>query len=478
MPTHFLSPNIFPNNIFWNTEGLLYEMLRYCEMKQFRHTLVTTAPFLILIIFRFQKDLEHRKFPLRKVSVLWDQKSRRRIVMPTPFFIQKKHFSISKNFWSTIGFLYEMFRYCETSAERRNFSGESWYTSPSYAQKLSVLKIFVKLKRVPLRSASVLWAKNTDEDPDAHPFLVLNVFRYRKFSETQKGSLTKSFGTVKQNSFTENPDTPTPLCMKNFWTRFFWNDEGFPTKRLDTVRQKNFRTIVMPTHFLFPNLFPKKNFRNTEGLLYEMFRYCEMKPFRRTIVTTAHFLILIMFRFQKDLEHRKVPLRKVSVLWDQKSRRRIVMPPHFLFPNIFPKNNFWNTEGLLYEMLRYCEMKPFRRTIVTTTPFLILIIFRFQKDLEHRKVPLRKPPVLWDQKSRGRIVMPTHFLYLNIFQYQKLSDTQKGSSTKCIATGKQTFSKHSRDPASLSFFNTFSIWKIIWNTEGFLDELFWYCETK
>ena len=74
--------------------------------------------------------------------------------------------------------------------------------------------------------------------------------------------------------------------------------------------------------------------------------------------------------------------------------------------------------------------------------------------------------------------MPTPFVYLNIFQYQKLSETQKGSSTKCFANGKQTFSKHSRDPPTLSFFNIFSIWKIIWNTEGFLDELFWYCETK
>ena len=40
-------------------------------------------------------------------------KNWRRIVMPTPFLIQKKHFSISKSFWSTKGFLYEIFRYCE-----------------------------------------------------------------------------------------------------------------------------------------------------------------------------------------------------------------------------------------------------------------------------------------------------------------------------------------------------------------------------
>ena len=74
--------------------------------------------------------------------------------------------------------------------------------------------------------------------------------------------------------------------------------------------------------------------------------------------------------------------------------------------------------------------------------------------------------------------MPAPFVYLDIFQYQKLSETQKGSSTKNFATGKQTFSKHSRDPPTLPFFNISSIWKFIWNTEGFLDELFWFCETK
>ena len=79
-----------------------------------------------------------------------------------------EHFSISKSFWSTIAFLYEMFRYCETSTERKKFSGGSWYTSPSYARKNSILKIFWKTG-VPLRNASVLWAKKTDEDPDAHP---------------------------------------------------------------------------------------------------------------------------------------------------------------------------------------------------------------------------------------------------------------------------------------------------------------------
>ena len=114
-----------------------------------------------------------------------------------------------------------MFRYCETSAERKNFSGESWYTSPSYARKISILKVLWNTKWFPYEMRQYCEPKTLTRMLMPTPFPVLNFFRYRKFSETQKGSLTKSFGTVKQNSFTENPDTPNPLCMKNFLTGFF-----------------------------------------------------------------------------------------------------------------------------------------------------------------------------------------------------------------------------------------------------------------
>ena len=150
----------------------------------------------------------------------------------------------------------------------------------------------------------------------------------------------------------------------------------------------------MPTHFLFPNIFPKNKFWNTEGLLYEMFRYCEMKPFRRTIVTTAPFLIFNFFRFQKDLEHRKVPLRKVSVLWDRKSRRRIVTPTHFFS----------------------------------------LTFFDIKKFLKHRRVPLRTVSVLWDEiiSTHNRHDRPLSYPYY--FSISKRFGTQKGPSTKSFGT--------------------------------------------
>ena len=114
-----------------------------------------------------------------------------------------------------------MCRYCETSAERKNFSGESWHTSPSYARKISIIKILWNTKWFPYEMRQYCEPKTLTRMLMPTPFPVLNFFRYRKFSETQKGSLTKSFGTVKQNCFTENPDTPTPLMHEKFLNQIF-----------------------------------------------------------------------------------------------------------------------------------------------------------------------------------------------------------------------------------------------------------------
>ena len=145
-----------------------------------------------------------------------------------------------------------------------------------------------------------------------------------------------------------------------------------------------------------------------------MFRYCEPKKLTR-IVMPAPFLILIIFRFQKDLKHRKVPLRKVSVLWDQKSRRRIVMPTHFLFPIIFPKNNFWNTEGFLYEMFRYWETNIFEAQSWSPDPFFLQHFLHLENYLKHRRVPWRNLSVLWNKIVLRRILIPLPPLCMKIF---------------------------------------------------------------
>ena len=48
----------------------------------------------------------------------------------------------------------------------------------------------------------------TTENRDT-PLLILNIFRYQKFSETQKGSPTKFFGTLRQKKLTKSLDIPS-----------------------------------------------------------------------------------------------------------------------------------------------------------------------------------------------------------------------------------------------------------------------------
>ena len=417
---------------------VLYEMFRYWETNIFEAQSWSPDPFFLQHFLHLGKYLKHRGVPWRTLSVLWNKTVFRRIVIHLPFSCMKnfdarffwseevfpneifqycetkklmenrdahpvsypkKHFSISKSFWSTIGFLYKMFQYCETSAERRNFSGESWYTSPSYARKISILKICWNKKVFLYEMLRYCEPKTLTRILMPTPFLVLNFFRYRKFSEQQKGSLTKFFGTVEQNMFTENPDSPNPLMHEKFLNQFF-----------SETMKASLRNVSIQWD------------KNVLGQ-----SWCP--PF---------FLSLTFFDIEKFLKHRTVHLRNVWVLWDKNFQRKIVKP----FPLVCMKNFFGSKTSetqwrFPYEFFRYCE-----------------------------------------PKKLTRIVMPAPFVYLNIFQYQKLSETQKGSSTECFATEKQTILKHSRDAQTLSFFNIFSIWKFIWNTEGFLDELFWYCETK
>ena len=142
---------------------------------------------------------------------------------------------------STEGFLYELLRYCETKQVRR--------------------KIVT-----------------------AAPSLTLYNFPYQSFSETQKVSSRKAFGTVRQNFSDGKPwysPSPIPLSI-NFFT-----SESFLK-------------------------------HSTEGFLYEMLRYCEKEQVRRKLVIIAPSLISYKIRDQKFSVSQKVSSTKVSVTVRQK----------------------------------------------------------------------------------------------------------------------------------------------------------------
>ena len=148
---------------------------------------------------------------------------------------------------STEGFPYEIFRHCET----KNFRRKILILPPPLIQTFSVPEINATVKDFP----------------------------------------TEISGTVRQKIFDGKSWYSPPLSINFFATGNFWStaEKGSPAKFFGTVRQKIF--VGKSWHSLPPdskiNLFATGNFlkHSTEGFLYEMFRYCKTKNFRRKIVT-------------------------------------------------------------------------------------------------------------------------------------------------------------------------------------------------
>ena len=146
-----LSINFFTSENFLkhSIEGLLYEMLRNCETKQFWWKNVITTPSLIVYIFRYQKFSETKKGSPTNFSALWDEKNPTGIIysLPPPLFLI--NISASGIFLehSTEGFLYEMFCCCETN----NLDGKWWHPSPLLSLKSFDNRNFLKHRRFPLQ---------------------------------------------------------------------------------------------------------------------------------------------------------------------------------------------------------------------------------------------------------------------------------------------------------------------------------------
>ena len=205
-PPTFFSVTFFQKKKFWNTERSLYEKFRYYETKKVDGESWCAPTFFSLTFFDMKNFINTERFIYRIFWVLWDKIFQRKIVKPFPLLCMK-------NFG------------CKTSETQKGsptkFFGtvsqknwrESWCPPPLFTSTFFKIKNFLKHRRVPLRNVSLLGNKHfrsTVVIP--RPFLSSTFSPSGKLSETQKGSLTNSFGIVKQNSLTENRDT-TPLFM-------------------------------------------------------------------------------------------------------------------------------------------------------------------------------------------------------------------------------------------------------------------------
>ena len=312
--------------------------------------------------------------------------------------------------------------------------------------------------------------ENFDTPPNP---LIHKLFRYRKFSETEhrRVHLRNFKAQWDEKLSTENRDTPSPLLPVFPWTfplpEIFWNtaQKSSSTKCFGTARQKIFDGKPYsppPPPPLSLDFFATGFFliRSTESCPCEIFRHCETKNFRRRILILpllSPHLLSKLFRHPKLMKNWKIPLRKFSAVWDNFFRRKIViLPPpsspffHELFryrkfsetqhkrvplrnvsvlrdKRFSPENlilrpppplsiDFFatglflkrSTESCPCEIFRHCETKNFRRRILILpllSPHLLSKLFRHPKLMKHWKIPLRKFSALWDNFFRRKILI-------------------------------------------------------------------------
>ena len=115
-----------------------------------------------------------------------------------------------------------------------------------------------------------------------------------------------------------------------------------------------------------------------------MFRHFETKSDLRKSWYFPLLLFHKLFRYQKfsETQHRRVPVRNVSVLWDKKFSRkcRDITLWSIIF---FDTRNYWKTKVFPYGHIRHCETKIFLAEIFDTPSFLSISFFATRSFVKH-----------------------------------------------------------------------------------------------
>ena len=159
-PLGYLEPFLIPE-FFWNTEKVSYEIFGLVRQKCFDGK--SESCLLSVTILDTKNLLKHRRLPLRSSSVLWVTKLLTENCEISRLCIQIFHI---RKIWNAEGFLYEVFRLCETTKFRR----ELVILHPS--------------------------TPDLPPPPRSH-----KPFGFPKTSATQKRSPIKNFGPVRQHIF-------------------------------------------------------------------------------------------------------------------------------------------------------------------------------------------------------------------------------------------------------------------------------------
>ena len=267
--------------------------------------------------------------------------------------------------------------------------------------------------------------------------LICNNPRYQNFTETQKSSTTKFFGTPSQKTFHKKLWCP-PLMHKILPYRrllkhrrirlrsfsVIWDNE-FPTATRDTP---SFQPPLAPppSPIVLINLSGTRNFLELRTPLRKFSVLWDNKSStgnRYTPSFPPSPLVVINFSdSEHSQQHKRKPSRYFSVLWDkkiptEKSGYPLGYLEHFLIPEFF-----WNTEKVSYEFFGLVRQKCFdgkswRLSTICNNS-------RYQKITETQKSSTTKFFGTLSQKTFDRKLWRSPFMQ-KIFPYRRVSKHQK-----------------------------------------------------
>ena len=200
------------------------------------------------------------RFPLRRFPAFLDKKYSMES-FDTPHFLSRNFFATALFLKHSTGrFPYEII----DTVKQRFFGGKSWYP-PFIFTNLLASDNFPK-HSTGLFAYDVI--RYCDTKNFRHKIVILlsshpsypKISSISEFFETQKGSPTKAFGTVRQQFFCWKLWYPL-LGTKFFDTRNFLKHRNVPFPKVSsTVRQKNYRKVLIlltsyPKKFSLPEKF-------------------------------------------------------------------------------------------------------------------------------------------------------------------------------------------------------------------------------
>ena len=174
------------------------------------------------------------------------------------------------------------------------------------------------------------------------------------------GSLKKFFGSVRQKIVERKSWSPLQKVFSI--PEVFRYTELLQQFFFGTMRQKNFdrkswHNALKHKFFWYP-----KEVTHLR-VPYEIFRHLDQNFLTdKTVILPPPSCLYIFFETKTIQEHRKVPLRSFSVLWDKKLSTESHDPPLqkvFLIPEVFRYTE------LLQQFLWYCETKKVQQKILT-----------------------------------------------------------------------------------------------------------------